>query len=72
MGTVLRKGESVAAGIPDRSDRVFQKGLFWYFHTRESVQIGPFDSRELALNGANNYVGFAMDADPALLDSLSR
>lgn len=71
MTTPPRKGETPSGQVPDRSDRVFQKDGYWYFHTREGVQIGPFDSHELALKGANDYVGFAIDADPAVLDSLS-
>lgn len=54
-----------------RSDRVFRKGDYWYFHTREGVQVGPFSSQELAEKGAGDYIGFAQDADPKLLDSLS-
>lgn len=65
-----REGESTEH-IPDRSDRVFEDNGYWYFHTREGVRVGPFDSKELALKGTNDYVGFAMDADPGLLDSLS-
>ncbi len=72
MGDAVRKGEEPKKGVPDRSDRVFQKGAYWYFHTRENVQIGPFDSYDLALKGANDYVGFAMDADPALLETLAK
>ena len=68
MSKDIRKGET--AKHPDRSDRVLQKGDYWYFHTREGVMIGPFDNKELALKGANDYVGFAIDADPALLGKL--
>ena len=64
----LRKEDGHLATVPDRADRVFQKGEHWYFHTRENVQIGPFDNKELAIRGANDYVGFALDADPARLD----
>jgi len=65
-----RKGEETS--VPNRTDRVFQKGNYWYFHTREDVRIGPFDSRELAEKGSNDYVGFAVAADPVVLNSLSR
>ena len=70
MTTKARKGE-VGETAPDRSDRVFEKNGYWYFHTRENVQIGPFDSKELALKGTGDYVGFAVDADPQTLKSLS-
>ncbi len=66
----IRKGEEKS--FADRSDRVCQKGDYWYFRTREEVVIGPFDSKELAIKGANDYVGFAVDADPALLQTLAK
>lgn len=68
--TLVRKGETDTP--PDRSDRLFQKNGFWYFHTREGVKIGPFNSKELAIRGAHDYGDFAEDADPGLLDSLSK
>ena len=70
MSDMLRKGE--LASSSDRSDRVFKKGGFWYFRTREDVQIGPFDSQELAEKGAGDYAGFAVAADPSLLDNLAK
>lgn len=72
MKNSARQGEEPKSNAPDRSDRVFQKGAFWYFHTRENVQIGPFESHDLALKGANDYVGFAMDASPDRLDALTK
>lgn len=72
MSKPVREGEEPKGKAPDRSDRVFQKGAFWYFHTRENVQIGPFESHDLALKGANDYVGFAIDATPDLLDNLTK
>lgn len=72
MKNTTRQGEPAQGAIPDRSDRVFQRGDYWYFHTRENVQIGPFNNHELALKGANDYVGFAMDATPDLLESLTK
>lgn len=67
--TAPRGGED--GNLPSRTPRVFQKEAFWYFHTREDVQIGPFDSEALAIKGAGDYVGFAVDADPEMLNKLS-
>ncbi len=64
-----RKGE--AGSAPERKERVFQKGNYWYFCTREGVDVGPFDSESLAIKGASDYVGFAVNADPSVLNSLS-
>jgi hypothetical protein len=70
MSQDIRRGEDKV--FSDRSDRVCQKGAYWYFHTREEVMIGPFDSKELAIKGANDYVGFAIDADPDVLKTLAQ
>ena len=56
-----REGE-IKGDAPDRSDRVFERDGQWYFYTREDVQVGPFKSKELALKGTHDYVGFAQDA----------
>jgi len=69
-GTTVRRGE--VSQFPERSDRVFQKGIYWYFRTREAVLIGPFDSHELAAKGARDYVDFAVKADPSILGSLAQ
>ncbi|MBV1906002.1 MAG: hypothetical protein KUG75_07985 [Pseudomonadales bacterium] len=28
-----------------RSDRVFHAGGDWYFHTRESIEVGPYENQ---------------------------
>lgn len=67
---IPRKGE--AKLVTTRSNRIVQDGEFWYFHTREDVRIGPFNSHELAMKGSMDYVGFVVDADPDVLGSLSQ
>ena len=32
----------------DRSDRFTQQGDFWFFKTREGLDVGPFESRNEA------------------------
>lgn len=46
-----RSGEAQAPKF--RSNRVFRSNGQWYFHTREGVDIGPFET----LGEANNEVG---------------
>jgi len=47
----------------DRSDRVFQKGDYWYYKTREKVSIGPFDDYSAAEKGVNDFIEFICQAD---------
>jgi hypothetical protein len=70
MSNSTRKGE--VGYLPERTERIFQKGIYWYFRTREDVIIGPFDSRELACKGSSDYVEFAVNADPHILGSLAK
>ncbi len=47
----------------DRSDRIFQKGDYWYYKTREKVSIGPFDNYSAAEKGVNDFIEFICQAD---------
>lgn len=55
-----RHGEAKIALI--RSDRFFQQEAYWYFRTREGLDIGPFDSKEDAETGFNSFLGFLRQA----------
>ena len=65
-----RSGEY--GNVPQRSERVFQKHNYWYYTTREGVDIGPFDSSEAASKGATEFVDFVLNAEPTVLETLSR
>jgi hypothetical protein len=41
-----RDGESFV--LHTRNDRFFRSGEKWFFHTREDVDIGPFDNKNQA------------------------
>jgi len=41
-----------------RQSRFFKKDDLWYFSTREGIDIGPFDSKEEASEGASVYLDF--------------
>lgn len=56
---------------PTRSKRVFQSGNYWYYMTREGIDIGPFDCAAEAEAGVRNFVDFILHADPAVAQSLS-
>ncbi len=70
---LMRNNRSGENGIiPPRSERVFQKHNYWYYTTREGVEIGPFDNSEAARKGAVEFVDFVLNAEPAVLEALSR
>lgn len=43
---------------PPRSSRIFNMESMWYFSTREGSDIGPFDSREEATSGLQDFLQF--------------
>ncbi len=51
-----RKGEQ--GNVPQRSDRCFKSGDYWYYSTREHIDIGPFDDVEQASEGVEAFVEF--------------
>ena len=65
-----RTGEHCA--IPTRSKRFFKKGDYWYYSTREGVDIGPFDSMHEAEIGASEFIDFIIHAEPAIVQTLER
>lgn len=56
-----RRGENGTP--PERRSRTFFSGDGWYFMTREHIDVGPFDTQELAEIGVQDYVNFSMDVD---------
>ncbi|MEO0442839.1 MAG: DUF6316 family protein [Pseudomonadota bacterium] len=58
--------------VPIRSDRLFTQNDYWYFRTREGMNIGPFDSITEAVEGVSNFVEFLQTAEPAIVTRLSR
>ncbi len=65
-----RQGESGVT--PIRQERVFKKDAYWYFKTREGATIGPFDSRDDALECVAEFVEFIGSANPKVLQTLSQ
>ena len=57
---------------PSRSKRVFQNGNYWYYMTREGIDIGPFDSESEAEAGVRYFVDFILHAEPAVAQTLCR
>lgn len=44
--------------VPSRSDRIFEKNAYFYYRTREGIDIGPFDSMRDAERGVRDFIDF--------------
>ena len=53
---------------PPRSTRVFSLKESWYFSTREGANIGPFETRDQADLGVQNFIDFLKLASPRMLE----
>ena len=70
MAVLNRAGEQGA--VPARNGRYLQKEGYWYYSTREGVDIGPFDSREDAETGAGEFIEFIQASEPKVADVLKQ
>jgi Domain of unknown function (DUF6316) len=68
MATANRFGEQGKA--PDRNSRFIKKGSYWYYTTREGVDIGPFDSQKDAELGVTEFIEFLCESEPKITDLL--
>ena len=65
----LRQGERKESS-PVRTSRFFKSGDYWYYSTREGVDIGPYDHREAAEMGCSEFIEFVRHTNPAFSDTL--
>ncbi|GGY88320.1 hypothetical protein GCM10011613_36710 [Cellvibrio zantedeschiae] len=70
MATFNRAGEE--GSVPNRSGRFLQKDSYWYYTTREGVDIGPFDTRADAEVGVGEFIDFICASEPKVLDVLKQ
>ena len=66
-----RSGEE-GVTLPTRSKRFFDRDGYWYYTTREGVDIGPFDSLIEAETGASEFIDFIIHAEPSVVKTLER
>lgn len=66
-----REGEEGVA-VPERNGRFLQKQGYWYYTTREGVDIGPFDTREDAEIGVGEFIDFICEAEPRVREALEQ
>lgn len=70
MAIFNRSGEE--GSVPDRKGRFLQKDRYWYYSTREGVDIGPFDSRADAEVGVGEFIDFICASEPKIADILKQ
>ena len=58
--------------IPTRNDRFFKLNDYWYYTTREGVDIGPFDNKEEASVGASEFIDFICGVEPGFARTLEQ
>ncbi len=70
--TLNRKGESEASSErSERSERIFIQRNYWYFRTREGMDIGPYDSQTDAISGISSFIEFLSTAERKVVERLS-
>ena len=65
--SINREGE--LGTVPMRSDRFFAAQGQWFFSTREGTVIGPFDEKQNAQQGLNDFLEFMQLANSKTLSS---
>ncbi len=58
--------------VPDRSGRFIQKEDYWYYQTREGVDIGPFDTRHDAEIGVGEFIDYICSCTPEIAGVIQR
>jgi hypothetical protein len=65
----LRDGET-AVDPTERNERFIEKDGYWYYTTREGVDIGPFDERNGAIDGCCEFIDFVIAENPEFAKTL--
>lgn len=70
MTTFNRLGEQ--GSVPTRQGRYIQKDGYWYYTTREGVDIGPFNSYADTEVGVEEFIDFIKASEPKVSDTLKQ
>lgn len=62
----------VVEHIVNRSERFFTQHNYWYFSTREGLDIGPFATMLEATQGLDGFIAFLQETDQEVVDRISR
>ena len=68
---MIRLGEQ-GSEPESRSSRYFEKDGYWYYRTREGVNIGPFDTIGEAELGASEFIDFIIHAEPEIRENFAK
>ena len=68
--SIFRKGETGTRA--ERGARFFQNGSDWDFHTREGIDLGPYESCIEAHRGLKEYLDFINQPGAKTLESLNK
>ncbi|WP_232301127.1 DUF6316 family protein [Gilvimarinus agarilyticus] len=70
MTEIHREGEQ--GSVPERSGRFLEKSGYWYYQTREGVDIGPFDNRRDAEIGVGEFIDYICASAPEAAKIIER
>lgn len=68
--SIIENREGEMGYTPVRSDRFFAAQGEWFFSTREGAPIGPFEDKEDARKGLEDFIEFMSLAEPKTLTKL--
>ncbi len=68
--SIIENREGEMGTTPVRSDRFFAAQGEWFFSTREGAPIGPFEDKEEARKGLDDFIEFMSLAEPKTLSKL--
>lgn len=57
---------------PIRNQRFFQMDNYWYYTTREGVNVGPFDSCVQAQRGVVDFIEYICTADDRIVQAFKQ
>ncbi|MBX2808733.1 MAG: hypothetical protein KTR20_08895 [Cellvibrionaceae bacterium] len=72
MDYVAMSRKTETGSVPVRSDRFFMQHNYWYFRTREGMDIGPFSTQPEAAEGVQSFVEFLTEAEPSVVTKISQ
>lgn len=72
MENIAMKRKEEEGFVPVRSDRFFTQHNYWYFRTREGLDIGPFGTLLEATIGVDGFIDFLNEAEPDIVDRITQ
>lgn len=74
--TSIKRASDIDKAVSDkialRSERFFTQHNYWYFSTREGMDIGPFPTMLEANQGLDGFISFLKETDPEVVNRITR